>query len=128
MGILNNFVLLIGNVGKDPEIKYNDNGTIVANFVMATNDGYKDRSGNWIDKTTWHNITCWGNLARKVEKFIQKGTNVTIHGHLFVDSWTDPNTDQKKYRSYVQMHEFITNRGARPPVENDPSYDELTDI
>jgi single-strand DNA-binding protein len=125
MSTVNNFVILIGNVGKDPEIKYNDNGSVSANLVLATNDGYKDRSGNWVDKTTWHNLTCWGTLAKRVEKFIQKGTNITIHGRLAVDTWTD-SAGQKKYKTYVQMSEFITNRGAKP-VENN-SDDELTQM
>lgn len=125
MSTVNNFVILIGNVGKDPEIKYNDNGSVVASLVLATNDGYKDKSGQWVDKTTWHNLTCWGPLAKRVEKFIQKGTNITIRGQLAVDSWTD-NTGQKKYKSYVQMSEFITNRGAKA-VEND-SDNELTQM
>jgi len=125
MSTLSNLVILIGNVGKDPEIKYNDNGSVVASLVLATNDGYKDKSGQWVDKTTWHNITCWGTLAKRVEKFIQKGTNITIHGRLAVDTWTD-NSGQKKYKTYVQMSEFVTNRGQRA-VEND-SNNELTDM
>ncbi len=125
MSTLSNIVILIGNVGKDPEIKYNANGTVVASLVLATNDGYKDRSGTWVDKTTWHNITCWGTLAQRVEKFIQKGTNITIHGRLAVDTWTD-SSGQKKYKTYVQMSEFITNRGAKQ-VDND-SYNELTQM
>jgi len=125
MSTLSNLVILIGNVGKDPEIKYNDNGSVVASLVLATNDGYKDRSGTWVDKTTWHNVICWGALAKRVEKFIQKGTNITIHGRLAVDTWTD-NSGQKKYKNYVQMSEFITNRGQKE-VEND-SYNELTQM
>ena len=89
MSILSNLVILVGNVGKDPEIKYNDNGSVVASLVLATNDGYKDKSGQWVDKTTWHNVICWGALAKRVEKFIQKGTNITIHGRLAVDTWTE---------------------------------------
>ncbi len=125
MSILSNLVILVGNVGKDPEIKYNDNGSVVASLVLATNDGYKDKSGQWVDKTTWHNVICWGALAKRVEKFIQKGTNITIHGRLAVDTWTD-NSGQKKYKNYVQMSEFITNRGQKE-VEND-SYNELTQM
>lgn len=121
MSILNNQVILIGNVGKDPDIKYNANGTVCANLVLATSDGYKDKSGQWIDKTTWHNITCWGALAQRVEKHIQKGTNIIIHGRLATDTWTD-STGQKKYKTYVQMNEFITNRGAKQ-VENDSDND-----
>jgi len=123
MSTLSNLVILIGNVGKDPEIKYNDNGSVVASLVLATNDGYKDKSGQWVDKTTWHNITCWGTLAQRVEKFIQKGTNITVHGRLAVDTWTD-NSGQKKYKNYVQMSEFVTNRGAKQ-VEKD-SCDDLS--
>jgi len=125
MSTLSNLVMLSGNVGKDPEVTYNANGSVIANIVLATNDGYKDRSGQWVDKTTWHNLTCWGELAKRVEKFIQKGTNISIFGRLAVETWTD-NSGQKRYKTYVQINEFRTNRGAKP-VEND-SYDEMTQM
>jgi len=122
---MNNTVQLMGNVGKDTEVKYNPNGTVVANFVIATNDGYKNSSGQWIDRTTWHNIECWGELAKRVEKFIQKGTNLTIRGRLAVDSWEDKEGN-KHYKTYVQMKEFVTHKGAKTSEKG--SYDEMENL
>jgi len=104
--------MLTGNVGKDPEVTYNANGTVIATMVLATNDGYRDRSGQWVDRTTWHNLSCWGELAKRVEKHIQKGTNISVHGRIAVDTWID-NEGKKHYKTYVQINEFRTNRNGK---------------
>ena len=78
-----NKVTLIGNLGKDPEVRRFDNGTGVATFSLATNENYKDKNtGEWVTKTEWHNIACWRQLADRAEKDLKKGKLVYIDGKL----------------------------------------------
>ena len=105
MSNLNNLVLLKGNVGNTPDIHYNDNGTVVCNFSLAVNDSWKDRNGEWKEQTSWHSISCWGDLAKKAEILIEKGTKISIIGKLATDSWEDKDK-VKHYKTYVKMSEF----------------------
>jgi len=83
-----NKVILIGNLGKDPEVRHLDNGAAVANFSIATTETYKDRnSGERIDQTEWHNIVLWRGLAEIAEKYLKKGDSVYIEGKLKTRSW-----------------------------------------
>ena len=77
-----NKVILVGNVGKDPEVKYLDNGTPFARFTLATNETYKDKAGNKNTKTEWHNIVLWRGLAEVAEKYVKKGNPLYIEGKL----------------------------------------------
>ena len=88
---------LIGNLGKDPEVKYTPQGTAVAKFSLATNERFKDKQGEWQDRTEWHNITCWARLAEIAGEYLKKGRTVYIEGRLQTDSWDDKQTGQKKY-------------------------------
>lgn len=83
-----NKVILIGNLGKDPEVRHLDNGASVANFSIATTESYKDRnSGERVDQTEWHNIVLWRGLAEVAEKYLKKGDSVFIEGKLRTRSW-----------------------------------------
>jgi len=83
-----NKVILIGNLGKDPEVRHLDNGAAVANFSIATTESYKDRnSGERVDQTEWHNIVLWRGLAEVAEKYLKKGDSVYIEGKLRTRSW-----------------------------------------
>jgi len=85
-----NKVILIGNLGKDPEVRHLENGTAVANFSMATSESYKDRSsGERKTITEWHNIVLWRGLAEIAEKYLKKGDQVYIEGKLKTRSWED---------------------------------------
>lgn len=92
-----NKVMLIGNVGKDPEVRYldgggqNGSGRKVATFTLATSERYRDRSGEPRENTEWHNIVAWGQPADIVERFVKKGTQLYIEGRLRTRSWTDKN-------------------------------------
>lgn len=77
-----NKVILIGNLGKDPEVRHIDSGSVVSNFSIATNENYKDKSGEWQKITEWHDIVAWGNLAEYSEKWLKKGSLVFIEGKL----------------------------------------------
>ena len=85
-----NKVILIGNLGKDPEVRHLENGTAVANFSMATSESYKDRtSGEKKTITEWHNIVLWRGLAEVAEKYLKKGDQVYIEGKLKTRTWDD---------------------------------------
>ncbi|HEX5434146.1 MAG TPA: single-stranded DNA-binding protein, partial [Candidatus Angelobacter sp.] len=82
-----NKVILLGNLGKDPEIKYTPSGTPVARFSLATNERYKDKSGEWQERTEWHNIVAWQRLAEIVGEYVKKGSKLYIEGRLQTSSW-----------------------------------------
>lgn len=82
-----NKVILIGNLGKDPEVRYTPSGTAVANFSLATSENFKDRDGNRQEKTEWHNIVAWRQLAEICGKYLHKGKQVYIEGKLTTRKW-----------------------------------------
>ena len=85
-----NKVILIGNLGKDPEVRHLENGAVVANFPIATSESYTDKtSGQKIENTDWHNIVVWRGLAGVVEKYVRKGQKVYVEGKLKTRSWQD---------------------------------------
>ncbi len=88
-----NKVILVGNVGKDPDVKYFDNGSVVANFTLATTErGYTAANGTQIpDRTEWHNIVCWRGLAKVAEQFVRKGTQVYVEGKIRSRTYDDAN-------------------------------------
>ncbi|MBZ5646588.1 MAG: single-stranded DNA-binding protein [Acidobacteriia bacterium] len=108
-----NKVILIGNLGKDPEVKYTPNGTAVAKFSLATNERYKDKEGNWQDRTEWHNITAWQRTAEIAGEYLKKGRTVYIEGRLRTDSWEDKNTHEKKYRTEIVVENLVLLGGGR---------------
>ena len=91
-----NKVMLIGNLGKDPEVKTIPSGTKVANFSLATTEKYTDKSGQKVEKTEWHKIVLWKGLAEITERYLKKGSTVYIEGKLTTRSWDDKD-GQKKY-------------------------------
>ena len=94
-----NKVILIGNVGKDPDVRYLENNVCVANFTLATTErGYTTQSGIQIpDKTEWHNIVVWRGLAEIAEKYVRKGTQLYIEGKIRTRSWEDQNKIRRQY-------------------------------
>ena len=84
-----NKVTLIGNLGRYPEIRHFEGGSQVAKFSIATNENYKDRSGEWQTRTEWHDIVCWGPLAQRVENSLKKGNLVFVEGKLTHRKWQD---------------------------------------
>lgn len=85
-----NKVMLIGNLGKDPEVRYTTSGQAVATFNLATTDKYKNKqSGEWEEKTEWHRVTLWGKLAEIAGEYLAKGKTVYIEGRLQTRKWTD---------------------------------------
>jgi single-strand DNA-binding protein len=84
-----NKVILVGNLGKDPEVRHLENGAAVANFSIATSESYKDKNGERQTQTEWHNIVLWRGLAEIAEKYLRKGNQVYIEGKLRTRSWED---------------------------------------
>ncbi|MFM9944141.1 MAG: single-stranded DNA-binding protein [Bacteroidia bacterium] len=96
-----NKVILLGNLGRDPDVRYLDSNRVVATFPLATNEVYTDRKGNRIRQTEWHNIELWDSLARIAEKYLKKGYTIYLEGKIRTDNWTDKegvSRSQKKIR------------------------------
>ena len=109
-----NKVILVGNLGKDPEVRHLESGAVVANFPLATSDSYKDRkTGERITQTEWHNIVIWRGLAEVAEKYLKKGSSVYVEGSLRTRSWDDQN-GQKKYKTEIlaQSIQFLDKIGG----------------
>ncbi|MGB8131662.1 MAG: single-stranded DNA-binding protein [Candidatus Angelobacter sp.] len=102
-----NKVILVGNVGKDPEVKYTPNGVALAKFSMATNERFKDKSGEWQDRTEWHNVLAWQRLAEIVGEYVQHGAKLYIEGKLQTSSWEDRNNGEKKYRTEIVARDIV---------------------
>ncbi len=96
-----NKVILVGRLGKDPEIRSTPGGNTVAKFTIATDERFTDREGNKQERTEWHNIAAWGKLGEICGQYLKKGKLVYIEGSIRTDSWDDKESGQKKYRTEV---------------------------
>lgn len=126
-----NKIIIVGNLGRDPELRYTPQGTAVCSFTIATNERKRDKSGEFNDITTWFRVTLWGNQAETASKHLSKGSPIYIEGRLRVEEWTDRDNNNR-YTLEVTGSEmqFIsggkTNDGAagtianEHPVENRP--------
>lgn len=128
-----NKVILVGNLGRDPEVKELEGGTKVARFTLATTESYKDRNGERKDLTEWHNIVCWRNLAEIAEKWLTKGKQIYLEGKLRSRSWEDNGV--KKYTTEIVADNFVmlgraeTSSVSSSPdgISNMPSEPPLTE-
>lgn len=117
-----NKVILIGNLGKDPEVKYTPSGMAVANFTLATNERYKDKEGNWQDKTEWHNLVAFQRTAEIVGEYLKKGRSCYVEGKLQTRSWDDKESGQKKYRTEIVVNDLVLLAGGREGGEGGGGY------
>jgi single-strand DNA-binding protein len=101
-----NKVILLGNVGKDPEIRSTPGGTMVASFSLATSDRQKDAQGNWQDRTEWHNLVAFTRLAEIVRDYVKKGSKLFIEGKIQTRSWDDKESGQKRYRTEIIVNDL----------------------
>ncbi|HZQ42651.1 MAG TPA: single-stranded DNA-binding protein [Acidobacteriaceae bacterium] len=101
-----NKVILLGNVGKDPEIRATGGGMQVAKFTLATTEKIKDQTGNWNDKTEWHNLVAFGRTAEIVRDYVKKGSQLYIEGKISTSSWDDKESGQKKYRTEILINDL----------------------
>jgi single-strand DNA-binding protein len=102
-----NKVTLLGNVGKDPEMRSTAGGTTVANFTLATSDRQKDQQGNWQDRTEWHNLVAFTRTAEIVRDYVKKGSKLYIEGKIQTRSWDDKESGQKRYRTEILVNELV---------------------
>ena len=102
-----NKVILVGNVGADPEVKYTPSGVPVGKFSLATNERFKNKNGEWQERTEWHNIVAWQRLAEIVGEYVSKGSKVYIEGKLHTSSWEDRRSGEKKYRTEIVARELV---------------------
>jgi single-strand DNA-binding protein len=102
-----NKVILVGNLGKDPEVKFTPSGVPVAKFSLATNERFKDKAGEWQDRTEWHNIVAWQRLAEIIGEYVKKGSKIYIEGRLQTSSWEDKQSGEKKYRTEVVASDLV---------------------
>ena len=106
MYALKNKVQLIGNLGNAPEVKTIESGKKLARFSVATNESYRNATGEKVTETTWHNLVAWGKVADIAEKYLTKGSEVAIEGKLINRSYTDKDGN-KKYITEVQVNELL---------------------
>jgi len=107
-----NKVILVGNLGKDPEVRHLEGGTSVAHFTLATNESYKDKQGNRVERTEWHNISAWRGLAELAEKYLKKGSQIYVEGKLRTRQYQDKD-QQTRYITEI-IAEEISLLGGRP--------------
>ena len=107
-----NKIIIVGNLGRDPELRYTPQGAAVCSFSMATNEKRKDKSGELQDITTWFKVTLWRQQAENASKYLTKGSPVYIEGRLRIEEWTDRDQN-KRYTLDVQATDmqFISSRG-----------------
>ncbi len=110
-----NKVMLIGNLGKDPEVRYTASGTAVASFSLATSERFKSKSGEWEERTEWHNVTLWGRLAEIAGEYLAKGKTVYIEGRLQTRKWQDRDgRDRYTTEVVADKMQMLSGRGDGP--------------
>lgn len=128
-----NKVILVGNLGKDPEVRHLESGAVVANFPLATSETYKDRkTGEKITQTEWHNVVIWRGLAEVAEKYLKKGSSVYVEGKLRTRSWDDKDGN-KRYTTEIVADNMTmlggrssdgSDSGSSSPAASGSSFDE----
>ncbi len=101
-----NKVILLGNVGKDPEIRSTPGGAMVANLTLATSDRQKDAQGNWQDRTEWHNLVAFNRTAEIIRDYVKKGSKLYVEGKIQTRSWEDKDTHAKRYRTEIIINDL----------------------
>jgi single-strand DNA-binding protein len=107
-----NKVILVGNLGADPEVKYLEGDKAVAKLRLATTESYKDRNGNKIDQTEWHDLEMWDGQAKIAEQYLKKGSQIYVEGKIKTDTWQD-DQGQNRYRTKIRVLSF-TMLGGKP--------------
>ncbi|BAX79504.1 single-stranded DNA-binding protein [Labilibaculum antarcticum] len=136
-----NKVILVGNVGKDPEVKYLDNGVAVCNFSLATSETYNNKNGEKVTQTEWHNIVLWRKLAEIAESYVKKGMQIYVEGQIRTRNWEDKDgikrytteifgtTMQMLGRKAENVSESKTSNAApQPAASESPVADETDDL
>jgi single-strand DNA-binding protein len=114
-----NKVILLGNVGRDPEVKSTSGGTLVANLPLATSNRFKDASGNWQDKTEWISLVAFKRTAEVIRDYVKKGSRLYVEGKIQTRTWEKDG--QKQYRTEVLVNELSLLDGRKQEPKNDIS-------
>lgn len=125
-----NRATLIGNLGRDPDVRYSENGSIRVSFTIATNDYFKNRAGERVSKTEWHNIVLWGRLAELGEKYLLKGKQVYIEGKLSTRAFEGRDGEMKYLTEIVATSMVMLGAGKSDPYNEhvSSSYEDNTDL
>lgn len=117
-----NKVILLGRLGKDPELRYTGSGTAVCNLRLATDESYKDASGEWKEKTEWHSVVAWAKLAENCNEYLSKGSQIYVEGFLQTRKWEDRD-GKERYSTEVKAKEvvFLSGRGDKPGADQTAS-------
>jgi len=108
-----NKVILVGNLGRDPELRYIPSGQPVANFTLATNERWRDKDGNNQERTEWHRVVVWGKSAENCAQYLQKGRSVYVEGRLQTRDWEDKDGNKRSTTEVVaQVVQFLGGRGG----------------
>lgn len=114
-----NKAMIIGNLGKDPEVRYTTSGQAVASFSVATTEKYKDKAGEWVETTEWHNIVLWGKLAEIAGEHLAKGKTVYLEGKLQTRKWQDKSGNDRYTTNIVgEKLQFLSPKGDGKPAGN----------
>jgi len=126
-----NKVILLGNLGRDPEVRSTPSGQPVASFTLATNRRWRDKMGNRQEETEWHNIVVWGKQAEIAGQYLKKGKQIYLEGRLQTRSWDDRQSGEKKYKTEIVCDNFQmlgqrgdVDSGGGAPAAGGPTYDE----
>ncbi|PSR09974.1 MAG: single-stranded DNA-binding protein [Bacteroidetes bacterium] len=122
-----NRVILIGNLGRDPEVRRLENGAVVAKFSVATNENYRDKAGEWQTQTEWHDVVVWRNLADRADKQLQKGSQVYLEGKLTHRTWQDQDGNNRKTTEVVASYFRALTRRDEVDGGHTDSYPMATD-
>ena len=120
-----NKVILLGRLGKDPELRYTANGTAVATFSIATDESYKDQNGQKVERTAWHNIVAWGKLGEIAAEYLKKGVPVYLEGKLQTRNYEDKQ-GVKRYVTEIILGDLVMLGGKRDNSggsESEPSFE-----
>ena len=116
-----NKVILVGNLGKDPEVRYLDSGVAVANFSLATTENYKNKQGERVSQTEWHNIVLWRGLAEVAEKYLKKGASIYVEGKIKTRKWEDKE-GVTRYSTEI-LGDNMTMLGGKPSLQDNNEED-----
>ena len=117
-----NKVILVGNLGRDPELRYTKDGKGVANFTLATNERWRDKDGGSQERTEWHRIVVWGKQGENCAQYLQKGRSVYLEGRLQTREWEDKDGNKRQTTEIVaQTVQFLGGRGEGAPRGASPS-------